>query len=131
MRNLLLSFLLFFTFSSLCFAEFPDVDENTDYYQSILYAQENGLVHGYNDGLFRPYRNITRAEFTKVIIEAVFSNEEINSCDTSTNRAEMVRMMYLLRENIEGGEYKILLYDRLWDYDPELVDLGWGYVKYG
>lgn len=220
MKKLLLLLILFPIISGNCFADFSDVDENTTYYDSILYAQDKGIVQGYDDGLFRPYNSITRSEFTKVIIESTFSDEEIASCDLSTvdfydvsfddwalkyicvakendiirgysnglfrpsqlinfaeaakiitvsfkiqierfpedlywyypylnalverkaipttidsvfdevNRAEMVRMMYLLGENVQSDEYKLLMHASLWDYKSDLLDLGWGFVKF-
>ncbi len=220
MKKLLLFIIIFPVISVNCFANFSDVDENTSYYDSILYAQDKGIVQGYDDGLFRPYNSITRSEFTKVIIESTFSDEEINSCDLSTvafddvpndnwalkylcvakkndiirgyadglfrpsqlinfaeaakiitisfdiqiyrsaddlywyypyinalvekkatpttidsvfdevNRAEMVRMMYLLGEDVQSDEYKLLMHNSLWDYRSDLLDLGWGFVKY-
>jgi hypothetical protein len=36
----------------------------------VIKAVEAGLVSGYDDGTFRPDNNITRAEYTKLVIEA-------------------------------------------------------------
>jgi len=59
---------------------FTDI-ETSPYARSIVYAQNQGIVEGYNDGTFRPNNVINRAEFTKIIIEARFSQSEILGCD--------------------------------------------------
>jgi hypothetical protein len=78
---------LFFTLSLLAFplagqAQFSDTDGHP-YQEAIQYAQENGIVNGYPDGSFKPDDQINRAEFVKIIIEAEFTAEEIESCDLS------------------------------------------------
>ena len=46
---------------------FLDVDPNTRGYYDILKSKEVGLVYGYNDGYFRPVKNITRAETQSIM----------------------------------------------------------------
>ena len=46
---------------------FLDVDSNTRGYYDILKSKEVGLVYGYNDGYFRPVKNITRAETQSIM----------------------------------------------------------------
>ncbi len=65
----------FFAFSS-SFA-FTDVNSGSIFSESIQYAQENGIVNGYNDGSFQPQKEINRAEFTKIILESIFDESEI------------------------------------------------------
>lgn len=50
--------------------DFSDVNTNTDLQCSISLVHDLGVVHGYADGTFRPRRAMTRAEFTKVVLEA-------------------------------------------------------------
>ena len=47
-------------------AEFSDTEENT-YQDSIEYLQEKGVVEGY-DGQFQPEKQVTRAEFLKMLL---------------------------------------------------------------
>ena len=61
---------------------FADVSSDHPYYEAIEYAKNNNIVKGYNNGLFSPFKTINRAEFTKIIIESLYSEEEISSCDT-------------------------------------------------
>lgn len=51
---------------------FPDVPENHPHSQSIRETQELGIVSGYPDGTYKPDQEINRAEFSKIILEAVF-----------------------------------------------------------
>ncbi|MBD3270717.1 septal ring lytic transglycosylase RlpA family protein [Candidatus Peregrinibacteria bacterium] len=50
---------------------FPDVEKGNQYYLAIKYLKDNDLIHGYPDGLFRPYREINRAEALKVLTQAM------------------------------------------------------------
>lgn len=61
-------------------AEFRDVPPAYIYAESINYVQEIGIVNGYPDGSFQPEQNINRAEFLKIIIEASFDQESIQTC---------------------------------------------------
>lgn len=47
---------------------------------AIEYVKEKSIVDGYSDNTYRPLNEINRAEFVKIIIEAKFSTEEIESC---------------------------------------------------
>ncbi len=50
---------------------FPDIASLTDTQKSAAeYVYENGIVTGYEDGTFRPYGSITRAEFATMICRA-------------------------------------------------------------
>ncbi|MBI4231718.1 endo alpha-1,4 polygalactosaminidase, partial [Candidatus Peregrinibacteria bacterium] len=58
-------------------ASFSDINDETPYAKAILYAQENNIVKGYEDGSFKPGNEIDRSEFTKIIINALFPSSEI------------------------------------------------------
>lgn len=60
---------LFFTSTVSAFATFTDVSNFNRYFEAISYLQENGIINGYNDGTFRPFQTVNRAEFLKIIIE--------------------------------------------------------------
>lgn len=61
-------------------AAFDDVKFSSEYGASILHLQEIGAVTGFADGSFRPTQNITRAEFSKILLLSKFSDEEILTC---------------------------------------------------
>ncbi len=49
---------------------FPDVPATHASRRSIEYLQQNGILKGYQDGMFRPAFAINRAEFLKVLVTA-------------------------------------------------------------
>ncbi|QQS58732.1 S-layer homology domain-containing protein [Candidatus Peregrinibacteria bacterium] len=64
-------------------AMFTDVPEVSSNYEAILYVQSRGLVQGYSDGSYQPNAKINRYDFTKIIISARFSEEDIFRCNTT------------------------------------------------
>jgi len=52
-------------------AEFSDVSSGDYYFDAIDWMEENQIVEGYDDGTYRPFENINRAEFLKIVMEAV------------------------------------------------------------
>jgi hypothetical protein len=59
---------------------FPDVPKKHQNYDAIKYLTAYQIVQGYPDGTFKPDQGITRAEFTKVIVGALFSKTDIDYC---------------------------------------------------
>jgi hypothetical protein len=51
-----------------------DISGNV-YEGAVKYLTEKKIVKGYDDGTFKPQNQINRAEFTKIVIEAVFPYE--------------------------------------------------------
>lgn len=64
---------------------FSDVSSQNLKSDAIDYLQSEGVIEGYNDGTFKPNNRINRAEFTKIIIASLYSEEEINACLDSTD----------------------------------------------
>lgn len=64
---------------SLVFANesiyFPDVTASTAYIEAVDGLKQLGIVDGYPDGTFGPARNINRAEFAKIVVNAKFKDE--------------------------------------------------------
>jgi hypothetical protein len=81
LRKLGFSFALLVAFSPLASAAFSDVASDHENYEAIIFAQNQGIVQGYGDGTFKPDNLINRAEFTKIIVESLFSATEIASCN--------------------------------------------------
>ena len=52
-------------------AGYIDVSSNSPYCKAIELMKDNGVFTGYNDGTFRPYQQINRAETVKVILLAL------------------------------------------------------------
>jgi len=61
-------------------ASFLDVDSANSNYDAIAYVQTQGIVSGYEDGTFGPSKKINRAEFTKILIGAQFTAQQIETC---------------------------------------------------
>ncbi len=56
--------------TSNTFADFKDVPQSHPNYEAINYVQEQQIVQGYGDNIFKPDKQINRAEFTKIILES-------------------------------------------------------------
>ncbi|MFA6435640.1 MAG: S-layer homology domain-containing protein [Candidatus Gracilibacteria bacterium] len=59
---------------------FLDVEFVNPNYDAIVYVQTQGIVSGYEDGTFGPSKKINRAEFTKILIGAQFTAQQIETC---------------------------------------------------
>ena len=68
------------TVTPLAYAGFTDVSDDHTYSPAIDYVKDKGIVDGYPDGTYKPDDKINRAEFTKIVIAAKFTSEEIDSC---------------------------------------------------
>lgn len=56
---------------------FSDVSSGDEGSTAIQYVKDRGIVKGYSDLSFRPDATINRAEFTKIIVEAVVGQEPL------------------------------------------------------
>ena len=71
MKKILSLFLAVFITASAfpsAWAAYSDIDMSADYSKSALRLQDLGIINGYDDGTFRPENQITRAEFTKIVV---------------------------------------------------------------
>lgn len=59
---------------------FPDVIVGSYYEKAVVWAKENGIIVGYEDGTFKPDKSITRSEMVKMLY--VYA-EEIAGLDVS------------------------------------------------
>jgi hypothetical protein len=107
MKRLVIVLALFFSSGiNIAHAAFSDVLSTNIYKTAIDYVQSEGIVNGYSDGTFRPDDSISRGEFTKIIINALYSQEEINSClgnNFVANADEGVISYSIIFPDIEGG----------------------------
>lgn len=56
---------------------FSDVNQFHGNFDAIMFGKNSGIVDGYADGKFKPDIQINRAEFTKIIVNAVADPSEI------------------------------------------------------
>lgn len=61
-------------------------DLNTDYecYQSVMKLSELGVINGYEDNTFKPWNNVTRAEFCKIVVSMMDKTTEAKSISASS-----------------------------------------------
>lgn len=71
---------VFALFVSVTFASFLDVSTYHTYYDAITYVQDEGIVDGYDDGTYKPDQTINRAEFTKIIVNSQYDEDQIELC---------------------------------------------------
>ncbi|MFA4891497.1 MAG: S-layer homology domain-containing protein [Candidatus Gracilibacteria bacterium] len=60
--------------------EFSDLSAGSPFFDAISYVKTEGIVSGYDDGTYRPDSQINRAEFVKIIADAVFTDDQISAC---------------------------------------------------
>lgn len=66
--SLVMVFLLIFSFSgSVSAAQFKDVSTKNWFYQDVMNLAEQGIITGFEDGTFRPYQEVTRAQAAVLI----------------------------------------------------------------
>ncbi|MFH1284669.1 MAG: S-layer homology domain-containing protein [Candidatus Peregrinibacteria bacterium] len=70
----------------MCDAEvlFWDVDSNNKYYSQVIYVGNLGVFDGYDDGSYKPFNDINRAEFLKALVEftGVVPDSSYSNCFT-------------------------------------------------
>ncbi len=59
------------TSASAFAVDFPDVDKSADYAGAVNTLTALGIVNGDENGKFNPENTVTRAEFTKMVVEAI------------------------------------------------------------
>ncbi len=60
--------------------EFPDVDSNYSWAEEAIDAlSESGIITGYDDGTFKPGKDITRQEAITLFSKALGASEDVNS----------------------------------------------------
>ena len=59
---------------------FSDVPTYHKHYKSIASLSSAGVINGYPDKKFRPYKTINRAEAVKILSTAQFNDSAINGC---------------------------------------------------
>lgn len=97
---------LVMTVSLLCqmavFASFSDVDDTNSYKQAITTLTKLSVIDGYEDGTFKPAGEITRAEFTKLIVfvlgyqNLTYTNYSFDDVDSSHWARNYIQTAYNL-----------------------------------
>ncbi len=85
---------------------FPDMPENTEAKNSILNLYFRGIIGGYEDGSFKPLKNVTRAEFSKMLVstaEYKLSSSKSEFADVSEGYWAKPFIMTLAQKSILKG----------------------------
>lgn len=59
-------------------ATFQDVHVSHPHYEAVRFAQNNGIVNGYPDAMFKPDQTINRAELVKIVVGFVYKDKQQN-----------------------------------------------------
>lgn len=70
--SVILAMALVFTTMAVS-ADFSDVSSDKAYYQSVSLLNAFGIINGYDDGTFGPENDVTRAEFSAMLMRALAS----------------------------------------------------------
>lgn len=69
---------------------YTDVNTSTDYYESITWMTDNGILEGYPDDTFRPLQCVNRVELLKILYEMrgeeVGDAPDVNYTDTGIGK---------------------------------------------
>lgn len=66
--SIILCLVLIISTVPVAMAGYTDTGSQDSFYNSAVRLQDLGIITGYDDGTFRPKENISRAEFTKIIV---------------------------------------------------------------
>lgn len=64
--------------------DFPDVEANASYAQAVQELSSLDVISGYDDGTFGPDKLVTRAEITKMIVDALAERSSAEASTEST-----------------------------------------------
>lgn len=86
-------------------SNFSDVQNNKWFTKYIAHLAEEGIMQGYEDGLFRPQNNITRAEFATIVarINNLNNHELVSFPDLSFNYWASESIMSVVNAGIMEG----------------------------
>ena len=108
--------------SGVTIKNFRDVKESDWYYATLGEIVSRGVISGYPDNTFRPLNNITRAEFTKILLNSL--NISINQSseiflDTSGHWAKDIIYTAWTKEIIRKADFGAEEYDNNVSYYPD------------
>lgn len=87
-------------------ASFDDVSSAHPYFSAISYVQSEGIVNGYPDGTFKPNQTINRAEFLKILLETVLTQDLIDDCNLTREKlfSDVVKTDWFAKYTCTGKE---------------------------
>ncbi len=82
-------------------AKFPDVESDAYYAQAVQELSSLGVISGYTDGTFGPDNLVTRAEITKMIVDAL-AEKSTSSTASFTDTADHWAVSYIEQGVTDG-----------------------------
>lgn len=82
--------------------DFDDVEDLHPNAEAIRYVFDEAIVEGYEDGTYRPDATINRAEFTKILVGAVYEEGDISGEDCFDDVADQWFAKYVCKAKMEG-----------------------------
>ena len=86
-----------FIFSTILFPQslvaadqFPDVVSDHPHSTAIQWIKDKSIVQGYSDGTFHPDDTVSRAEFSKIMINSVYDAVAIQNCTTEKKFPDVI-----------------------------------------
>ena len=70
-------------------AKFPDVEETASYAQAVQELTALDVISGYDDGTFGPDKLVTRAEISKMIVDALAERQSAEASSVSSKFADV------------------------------------------
>jgi hypothetical protein len=70
-------------------AGFPDVEETASYAQAVQELSALNVISGYDDGTFKPDNLVTRAEISKMIVDALAEGNEAAASSNASKFADV------------------------------------------
>ena len=129
-KFILLSALLTLAFSGgvIARSSFPDVPTNAWFHQYVMAIKDWGVINGNDDGTFAPGRNITRAEFAKMLfqydkrVDEKIASIEKSAPSTVSASGNLPTPLYLRKSNPEPANcpsgWEEVSYTRQWEDGP-------------
>lgn len=108
--SIFLTAVLALTSLPVVFAAYTDVGENSEVYEAVSFLSDMKIISGYNDGTFKPYKTLTRAEFAKLIVmihdketEAQFNSVTSSFKDVAQGAWYVGYVNYISQKQIING----------------------------
>ena len=100
--------------------DFPDVESTASYAQAVQELSALDVISGYDDGTFGPDKLVTRAEITKMIVDALAERSSAEASTESTKFADVSADHWA--KGYKGTSYHYLPASRSVELDKNIRD---------
>jgi serine protease inhibitor len=111
MKKIIAFLVVFLCFSCVFASNFNDVPQDHWAYKTIVEMRQKGYINGYEDGTFKPDKEVTREEFAQMMFNITKSNVPNHLTyynDVATDRSSydaIQKFGYSLKETSDGYTY--------------------------